>query len=81
MLAAAEAAPDDVEAQTAAADVEVLSEQIQAGDRPPDRLGDGARPVRTGTARAQHLLELFSVLDPEDERIVTGRRSLTNALY
>ena len=29
----------------------------------------------------QHLLELFSVLDPEDERIVNGRRALSNALY
>lgn len=28
-----------------------------------------------------HLLELFDVLDPDDERIVTGRRALANALY
>ena len=28
-----------------------------------------------------HLLELFSVLDPEDERVLAGRRSLANALY
>jgi putative thioredoxin len=79
-LAAAEAAPDDVAAQLAAADVEVLTEQIQPAI---DRLvgfvrctaGDDRDRVRL------HLLELFSVLDPEDERIVTGRRALTNALY
>ncbi|MCU1594495.1 MAG: Thioredoxin protein [Frankiales bacterium] len=80
VIAAAAAAPDDVAAQTAAADVEVLSEQIQAAI---DRLigfvkrssGDDRTIART------HLLELFSVLDPEDERIVTGRRALSNALY
>ena len=80
VLAAADAAPEDVAAQTAAADVEVLSEQIQPAI---DRLIAFVRRT-TGddrdTARA-HLLGLFSVLDPEDERIVTGRRSLSNALY
>lgn len=79
-VAAAAAAPDDVAAQTAAADAEVLSEQIQPAI---DRLiafvkrssGDDRDVAR------QHLLELFSVLDPEDERIVAGRRGLSNALY
>jgi putative thioredoxin len=80
VLAAAEAAPDDVDAQTKAADVEVLSDQIQAAI---DRLVGVVRRS-SGTERDQaraHLLELFSVLDPEDERIVNGRRALTNALY
>ncbi|MDP9434738.1 MAG: tetratricopeptide repeat protein, partial [Actinomycetota bacterium] len=27
------------------------------------------------------LLELFSVLDPEDPRVVAGRRKLANALF
>jgi putative thioredoxin len=80
VLAAAQAAPDDVAAQTAAADVEVLTEQIQEAI---DRLiafvkrssGDDRSRAR------EHLLELFSVLDPEDERIVVGRRALSNALY
>ncbi|MCW2599872.1 MAG: hypothetical protein JWM02_1701 [Frankiales bacterium] len=80
VIAAADAAPDDVDAQTAAADVEVLTEQIQPAI---DRLigfvqrSDG----EDRNSARQHLLELFSVLDPEDERIVTGRRSLSNALY
>ena len=80
VLAAAEAAPDDVAAQTAAADVEVLSEQIQPAI---DRLiGFVRRSSGEDRDRARvHLLELFSVLDPEDERIVTGRRALSNALY
>ena len=79
-LAAAAAAPDDVAAQAAAADVEVLTDRIQEA---VDRLvGFVRRSAGDDRDRArQHLLELFSVLDPEDERIVVGRRSLSNALY
>jgi putative thioredoxin len=80
VLAAAEARPDDVAAQTAAADVEVLSERIQEAI---DRLLDLVRRT-AGDERDQarvHLLELFSVLDPEDERVIAGRRALANALY
>ena len=80
VLAAAPAAPDDAAAQTAAADVEVLSERIQEAI---DRLVGFVRRT-AGEEREQvrvHLLELFSVLDPDDPRIVTGRRSLANALF
>ena len=80
VLAAAQAAPDDPAAQTAAADVEVLSERIQEAI---DRLVGFVR--RTAAEDREqvrvHLLELFSVLDPDDPRIVTGRRSLANALF
>jgi len=80
VLAAAQAAPDDAAAQTAAADVEILSERI---DEAIARLVDYVRRS-TGddrdTARA-HLLSLFDALDPADPRIVTGRRSLANALF
>jgi putative thioredoxin len=80
VLAAADAAPDDVAAQTSAADVEVLGEKIQPAI---DRLVDFVkRSSGDDRDRArEHLLELFSVLDPEDERIVDGRRALSNALY
>ena len=80
VLAAAEAAPDDVSAQTAAADVEVLSERID------DAIARLVAYVRRSsgeerdTAR-RHLLSLFDALDPDDPRIVTGRRSLSNALF
>jgi putative thioredoxin len=80
VLASADAAPDDVEAQVAAADVEVLTERIQPAI---DRLVGFVRRSagdEKDLAR-QHLLDLFSVLDPEDERIVVGRRALANALY
>ena len=80
VLAAADAAPDDVEAQTRAADVEVLATDIQPAI---DRLvAFVKRSSGEDRDRARnHLLELFSVLDPDDERIVVGRRALANALY
>jgi len=80
VLAAAEARPDDVAAQAAAADVEILQERIQDAI---DRLVGLVRRTSgddRDAARA-HLLELFSVLDPEDERVLAGRRALANALF
>ena len=80
VLTAAQAAPDDVAAQTAAADVEVLSEQIQPAIDRLIAFVKRSSGAERDTAR-QHLLDLFSVLDPEDERIIAGRRALSNALY
>jgi putative thioredoxin len=80
VLAAAEARRDDVDAQVAAADVEVLSDRLQDAI---DRLVAVVRRTE-GEDRDRvrlHLLELFSVLDPEDERVLSGRRALANALY
>ena len=79
-IQAAQAAPDDVAAQVLAADVEVLSEQIQPAidrlvalvRRTSDEDRDRART---------HLLDLLSVLDPEDPRVLAGRRALANALF
>ena len=80
VLARAQAAPDDVAAQTAAADVEVLSERI---DDAITRLVDYVRRSsgEERDAARQHLLQLFDALDPDDPRIVTGRRALSNALF
>ena len=79
-LQAAEAAPDDVAAQTLAADLEVLGEQIQPAI---DRLvGLVRRTAGDDRDRARtHLLDLLSVLDPEDPRVLAGRRALANALF
>lgn len=79
-LARAEAAPDDVAAQTAAADAEILSERIDAAI---ERLVSYVRRSsgEDRDAARVHLLELFDALDPEDPRIVTGRRALSNALF
>jgi putative thioredoxin len=79
-IAAADAAPDDVAAQTAAADAEVLTERIDGGiARLVDYVRRSAGDERD-TARV-HLLSLFDALDPQDPRIVTGRRALSNALF
>jgi putative thioredoxin len=80
VLAAAQARPDDVDAQLQAADVEVLHERIQeAVDRLVGLVRRTAGDDRDRTRL--HLLELFSVLDPEDERVLSGRRALASALY
>jgi len=79
-LAAAEADPDDLDAQRLAADVEVLSGQA---DRAYERLvklikrtsGDERDVVR------KHLLSLFSVAGPDDPAVATARRQLASALF
>jgi putative thioredoxin len=73
-------APDDVAAQLRAADLEVLGEQIQPAI---DRLVELVRRT-SGEDRDQarvHLLDLLSILDPEDSRVQAGRRALANALF
>jgi putative thioredoxin len=77
---AAEERPDDVAAQTAVADVEMVLDQADAAIA---RLV-GVISRATGEDRDQareHLVSLFAVLDPEDPRLVAGRRSLANALF
>ena len=80
VLRDADAAPDDAEAQMAAADLEVLADRV---DEAVERL---VRQVRrtTGAERdavRNRLIELLAVLDPEDPRVVAGRRALANALF
>lgn len=79
-VATADAAPGDIEAAFAAADVEVLQQDIAGAF---DRLialvkrtaGDERTTVRT------RLIELFDLFDPADPVVITGRRNLANALY
>jgi putative thioredoxin len=80
VLSAADAAPDDVAAQTAAADVEILSERIDAAI---DRLVGLVRRTAGDEREAArvHLLGLLDALDPADPRVLAGRRSLANALF
>lgn len=80
ILATALAAPDDVAAQTAAADVEVLSEQLEAAVARLVALVRRTSGEDRDTART-HLLGLLSALDPQDPRVVAGRRALAGALF
>ncbi|TFV81413.1 tetratricopeptide repeat protein [Blastococcus sp. CT_GayMR20] len=79
-LAAADAAPDDVAAQTRAADFLLGTGNIEAAF---DRLLDVVRRT-TGEDRDQarkHLVELFAVVGDEDPRVGAARRQLTLALF
>ncbi len=79
-VAAADAAPDDIDAVFAAADVEIRQQNIAAAF---DRLialfkrktDDDRTTVRT------RLVELFDLFDPADPEVIAGRRKLANALY
>ncbi|SPM35654.1 Negative regulator of GroEL, contains thioredoxin-like and TPR-like domains, partial [Mycobacterium rhizamassiliense] len=79
-VAVADAAPTDIEAAFAAADVQILNQDVNAAF---DRLitlvrstsGDERTSVRT------RLIELFDLFDPADPEVVAGRRNLANALY
>jgi putative thioredoxin len=79
-VAVADADPDDIEAALAAADVQILNQDVQGAF---DRLvalvrrtsGDERTSVRT------RLIELFELFDPADPDVIMGRRNLANALY
>ena len=77
---AADAAPDDIEAAFAAADVEILNQLVDAAfnrliDLVRRTSGDDRTKVRT------RLIELFELFDPSDPAVIAGRRNLANALY
>jgi putative thioredoxin len=79
-VAIADAAPEDIAAAFAAADVQILNQDVGAAF---DRLialvrrtsGDERTKVRT------RLIELFDLFDPSDPEVIAGRRNLANALY
>lgn len=76
----ADAAPDDIEAAFAAADVQILNQDVTAAFGRLIGLvrrtsGDERVEVRT------RLVELFELFDPADPDVVAGRRNLANALY
>ncbi|EQD84423.1 putative thioredoxin [Saccharopolyspora erythraea NRRL 2338] len=76
----ADAAPDDLDAQLAAADAEVAAQRVEEAF---DRLvrtvkrtsGDDRNRVR------QHLVEMFELFPDGDERVTAARRALASALF
>jgi putative thioredoxin len=77
---AAEAAPDDIDAQLQFADVHMVTgfveETIQMlVDLVRRTSGDDRDRVRA------RLLALFELLEPDDPRLLAGRRALANALF
>ncbi len=79
-VAVADAAPDDIDAAFAAADVELLQQNVAAAfgrliGLVKRTAGDERTKVRT------RLIELFELFDPTDPEVIAGRRNLANALY
>lgn len=79
-VAIADAAPTDVDAAFAAADIQLLHQDVGGAF---DRLvalvkstsGDDRARVRT------RLVELFELFDPADPDVIAGRRNLASALF
>ncbi|HZS19622.1 MAG TPA: tetratricopeptide repeat protein [Pseudonocardiaceae bacterium] len=79
-VAKADGAPDDVDAQIAAADAEVAAE---APERAFERLVATVRRLTgedSDRARA-HLVGLFELFPPDDPRVTSARRALARALF
>ena len=72
--------PDDVAAQTAAADLDLLGGHVE--DAFP-RLIDLVRRT-SGDERdraREHLIELFGLVGSDDDRVAKARTALANALF
>lgn len=79
-VARAEADPDDLDAQLAAADYEVAQHQIEAGFA--RLIGVVRRTSGADRNRVrEHLVGLFELFDPADERVIKARRDLASALF
>ena len=77
---AAADAPDDVEAQTMVADLDMLGGHVE--DAFARLVGLVARTSGDERAAARdHLLGLFAAVGNDDERVLAGRRSLASALF
>jgi len=79
-IARADAVPDDVDAQLAAADAELAGDRVQAAfARLVATVGRTAGADRD-RAR-EHLVGLFELFAPDDARVIAARRALARALF
>jgi putative thioredoxin len=79
-IARADAAPDDIDAQLAAADAELAADDTDAAfarllATVQRTFGDDKEKVRA------HLVSLFDLFPADDERVTKARRSLARALF
>ncbi|MGH3615559.1 MAG: tetratricopeptide repeat protein [Pseudonocardia sp.] len=79
-VARADADPDDVDAQLAAADVEVAKDGVEAAfarlvATAGRTLGEDRDRVR------EHLVSLFELFSPDDPRVTAARRALARVLF
>jgi putative thioredoxin len=78
--AAAAGAPDDVDAQTMVADLDLLGGHVD--DAFTRLVNLVARTSDADRAKARdHLLGLFAAVGNDDERVLAGRRNLASALF
>ena len=80
VLARADAAPDDIDAQLAAADAQIAGQQVEEAFK---RLVDTVRRVY-GDDRdrvREHLVGLFELFPSDDPRVAAARRNLASALF
>jgi putative thioredoxin len=72
--------PDDVEAQAALADIDLLSGNAEEGfARLLDLVRRTSGDIRD--AARTHLVDLLDALDPADPAVLQARRDLANALF
>ncbi|WP_026424877.1 tetratricopeptide repeat protein [Actinokineospora inagensis] len=80
VIVRADTSPDDVDAQTTAADLEVAEQHVeQAFSRLIGTVRRTAGPDRD-KART-HLVTLFDLFEPDDPRVIKARRDLASALF
>lgn len=80
ILAAAETSPNDVALQIQCADCEIISGKVESAF---SRLLNcvGALSGDEQNLAKNHLLELFTLIDPSDPRLIKARSALANALF
>lgn len=80
VVARADSAPDDIDAQLAAADLEIANQDVEKAFK---RLVDTVRRVYGDDRNKvrEHLVGLFELFATDDPRVAAARRNLASALF